>query len=111
MPRPLEKMIVVCQNERPPERESCTPGGGAAFLDALQRELKQRRLKHRFRAVGSTCLGACEGGPHCVVWPDNVWYAGFSAADACEIVEQHLLGGRPVERLRAAWPPARGEAS
>lgn len=106
MVRPL-RMILVCQNERPPEvRVSCKPTGGADFLAAVRKELVERGLKGSLRAVGSTCLGACEGGPHAVVYPDNVWYSGFSAADAREIVEEHLVGGRPVERLRVAWPPA-----
>jgi (2Fe-2S) ferredoxin len=35
-----------------------------------------------------------------VVYPDNVWYAGVQAADLDEIVQSHILGGKPVERLR-----------
>ena len=38
--------------------------------------------------------------------PDNVWYAGFTAADAREVLEEHLIGGRPVERLRVQGPDA-----
>jgi (2Fe-2S) ferredoxin len=37
-----------------------------------------------------------------VVYPEAVWYGGVTAADAAEIVEQHLVNGRPVERLRIA---------
>ena len=105
MVRP-QRMILVCQNERPPEaRVSCKLSGGEEFLAALRAELLSRGMKGPLRAVGTTCLGACEGGPHAVVYPDNVWYAGFTAADAVEIVEDHLVGGRPVERLRVAGPP------
>jgi (2Fe-2S) ferredoxin len=35
-----------------------------------------------------------------VVYPEDVWYAGVRAEDVQEIVESHLLGGRPVDRLR-----------
>lgn len=99
-------MILVCQNERPPEvRVSCKPAGGEEFLAALRRALVTRGLKGPLRAVGTTCLGACEGGPHAVVYPDNVWYAGFTAADADEIVSEHLVGGRPVARLQVPSPP------
>jgi (2Fe-2S) ferredoxin len=37
-----------------------------------------------------------------VVYPDAVWYGGVKPGDAAEIVEQHLVGGRPVERLRVS---------
>ncbi|HEX9795296.1 MAG TPA: 2Fe-2S iron-sulfur cluster-binding protein [Planctomycetota bacterium] len=104
MVRP-QRILVVCQNARPPEaRASCAPTGGEAFLAAVRCELKKHGLKGPLRAVGSSCLGVCEGGPHCVVFPDAIWYSGFTAEDAREIVEEHLLGGRPVERLRAPGP-------
>ena len=100
-----QRIIVVCQNERPPgARECCAHNGSAELLAALRRVLKERGLKGQLRAVGSTCLGACEGGPHAVVYPDGVWYAGLGEADAAEIVERHLVGGEPVDRLRVAAP-------
>ena len=44
--------------------------------------------------------GPCFEGPTIVVYPEAVWYVGVTAADVPEIVEQHMSGGRPVERLR-----------
>ncbi|TAH34628.1 MAG: (2Fe-2S) ferredoxin domain-containing protein [Planctomycetota bacterium] len=99
------RMILVCQNERAAGKESCRPSGGDALLAAFKLALKERGLKGALRAVGTSCLGQCAGGPHCVVWPEGVWYRGLQAADVAEIVEQHLVGGRPVERLRAPAPP------
>jgi (2Fe-2S) ferredoxin len=100
-----ERVIFVCQNVRPSEmRVSCGPTGGDAFLAAMRRELKERGLKGPLRAVGTSCLGLCEGGPHAVVYPDGVWYSGFEAADAAEILDEHLIGGRPVERLLGSDP-------
>lgn len=46
------------------------------------------------------CLDACEYGPSLVVYPDEVWYGGVTVADVPEIIEEHIIGGRPVERLR-----------
>ena len=37
-----------------------------------------------------------------VVYPDAVWYGGVTASDVAEIVDQHLVGGQPVTRLRLA---------
>ena len=46
------------------------------------------------------CFGLCKHGPNAVVYPGGVWYAGLSEEDAPEVVESHLRGGEPVERLR-----------
>ena len=46
------------------------------------------------------CFSQCGHGPMMVVYPDNVWYAGVKGEDLDEIVQSHILGGRPVERLR-----------
>ena len=54
------------------------------------------------RANKSGCLDQCEHGPTVVVYPDAVWYGGVTEADVAEIVERHLVGGEPVERLRLA---------
>ena len=50
------------------------------------------------------CLGPCFDGPMMVVYPDAVWYGGGHPDDVPEIVEKHVLGGQPVERLRFATP-------
>lgn len=51
------------------------------------------------RANRSGCLDQCEHGPCVVVYPEGIWYGGVAVADVATIVEEHLLGGRPVRRL------------
>jgi (2Fe-2S) ferredoxin len=46
------------------------------------------------------CLDRCDEGPVAVVYPEGVWYTYVDQADVDEIVEEHLLNGRVVERLR-----------
>jgi (2Fe-2S) ferredoxin len=41
----------------------------------------------------------CEVGPTVAVYPDAVWYGGVTPADVDEIIDSHIIGGRPVERL------------
>jgi (2Fe-2S) ferredoxin len=48
----------------------------------------------------TSCLGPCPLGPMMVVYPDAVWYSRVKEDDVTEIVEQHLVGGKPVERLK-----------
>ena len=59
-------------------------------------------IADRVRINKSLCLDQCEHGPTVVVYPEAVWYGFVRPEDAAEIVEQHLVGGRPVERLRLA---------
>ena len=45
------------------------------------------------------CLDRCAGGPVAVVYPDETWYTYVDKSDIDEIVDSHLVGGKPVERL------------
>ena len=105
MSRPAQH-VFVCQNERPAAgRPSCGGRGSAALFTALQREVGARpALWGRVAITGCACLGPCFEGPALVVYPEGVWYAGATAADAAEIVEHHLAGGQVVERLRYRFP-------
>ena len=55
------------------------------------------------------CLGLCKHGPNAVVYPGGVWYLGLRGEDVPEIVERHLEGGEPVERLAAGFRPRERE--
>jgi (2Fe-2S) ferredoxin len=68
----------------------------------LQQLSKAAGLGGKVRINKSGCLDQCEHGPTVVVYPEAVWYGNVKPEDAAEIVEEHLVGGRPVERLRLA---------
>ncbi len=104
--------VFVCENLRPDgdPRGSCAAKGSPAIREALKAELKKRGLKGMVRANSAGCLDACATGPSVVVYPEGIWYGGVTVADVPEIVESHLVGGRPVERLRLRALEA-GEAS
>lgn len=97
-----KKHIFICTNERPPghPKGCCKEKGSEEILNALKKELAARGLKDEVRANKSGCLDACEFGVSIVVYPDAVWYGGVTKNDVKEIVEQHIIGGTPVERLR-----------
>jgi (2Fe-2S) ferredoxin len=103
MPK-FEKHIFVCGNQRPPgnPRGCCDPAAEARLQKLFKQKLAQHGLKGRVRANQSGCLDQCEHGPTVVVYPEAVWYGAVKESDVDEIVESHILGGRPVERLRIA---------
>lgn len=101
---PFERHVFVCLNARPADapRPSCTGDGTSALHVRLQQLAREAGLGARVRINKSGCLDQCEHGPTVVVYPDAVWYGGVQPEDAEEIVREHLVGGRPVERLRIA---------
>lgn len=94
--------VFFCLNRREDGRDCC------AAHDA---ERLQAYAKDRVKALGlagegkvrinrAGCLDRCEHGPVAVVYPEAIWYTFVDEQDIDEIVDSHLVGGRPVERLR-----------
>lgn len=100
MPK-FEKHIFICTNQRPQghAKGSCNPGGGGELHQLFKAGVARRGLKGRVRANKSGCLDQCEHGPTVVVYPDAVWYGGVSPADVDEILDSHIVGNQPVDRL------------
>ena len=97
--------VFVCTGK------SCSAVDSAAVRDAFERELKARELQYGKVAKGcnpngsvvlTECgsVGFCAIGAAVMIYPDGVWYAQVRASDVPEIVEEHLVNGRPVERLK-----------
>jgi (2Fe-2S) ferredoxin len=101
---PFERHIFVCQNVRPQgaPRVSCTSDGNSELAPRLKKLAKEAGLDGLVRINKAGCLDQCEHGPVVVVYPEAVWYGHVQPEDAEEIVAEHLVAGRPVERLRLA---------
>ena len=94
------KHVFVCIANRPPTAgSSCGARDSAGVIEKLQFALMEGGLMEKVRVNGCTCLGPCEDGVNLVVYPDAVFYAKVTPEDVPEIVEKHLAGGLPVERL------------
>ena len=100
MPK-FEHHIFICGNQRPVghPRGCCDPTGHAKLQKLFKQKLAERGLKGRVRANQSGCLDQCEHGPNIVVYPEAVWYGRVTEADVDEIIDSHIVGGKPVERL------------
>lgn len=101
-PHKLKAHIFVCTNERQAghPRGSCKACGSEELVHAFKTELARAGLAGQVRAQRAGCLDTCEFGPSVVVYPDNVWYGRVGQGDVAEIVQGHLVEGRPVERLK-----------
>lgn len=100
----FERHVFVCHNVRPAEapRPCCSSDGKSELHACLNQLTKDAGLGGRVRINKSGCLDQCEHGATMVVYPEAVWYGAVKPEDAEEIVREHLVGGRPVERLRIA---------
>ncbi len=103
MPK-FEHHVFICTNKRDEEadRPSCARQGSEKLKSAFKDAVKEAGLKGKVRANELGCLDQCEHGPVVVVYPDAVWYGFVRVKDVEEIVREHLVHGRPVERLKLA---------
>jgi NADH-quinone oxidoreductase subunit F len=86
----------------------CIASGALEVGAALREQIERQGLQGEIQVIESGCLGPCAVGPVAAVYPDGVFYQGICPDDAAEIVEEHLLKGRVVERLVRKTP--KGEA-
>ena len=92
--------VFCCTNQRPEGhlRGSCAERGSIDLRDYMKARAKEMGLSGiRINAAG--CLDRCELGPTVVVYPDGIWYPMETRQDVDEILEQHLKGGKTVQRL------------
>lgn len=91
--KPLVKHVLVCGNA------DCADRGSVALIEALRRRLAELGKEKLFRVTRTSCMGRCGEGPTVAVYPDGIWYRGVQAADANELVSEHLEGDRLIARL------------
>lgn len=99
-----QQHIFFCVNDRGPDsdRPSCNRCGSGEIRDYAKQRIKElgRSGAGKIRVNQSGCLDRCEEGPVCVVYPEGTWYTYVDEFDIDEIIESHLLNGKPVERLK-----------
>ncbi|PXV60217.1 NADH-quinone oxidoreductase subunit NuoF [Halanaerobium congolense] len=77
----------------------CVSSGAKTIKESLEEELAANDLTNEIKIVETGCHGFCEKGPIMIVYPEGVFYCELNSDDVAEIVEEHLLKGRTVERL------------
>jgi len=77
----------------------CTSSGSVKIKDAMEAEIIAKGLEEEVKVVLTGCFGLCALGPIMIIYPEGTFYSNVKAEDVPEIVSEHLLKGRPVERL------------
>ncbi len=99
--------VFFCTNLREDGSQCCGQLGAAEVRDYMKRRCKELGIHGAGQARINTagCMDRCGEGPVVAVYPDGVWYTYVDRSDIDEIIEQHLLHGRIVERLRLPDSP------
>lgn len=95
--------VFFCCNQRDPGAKVCCNAAGASEMrDYAKQRIRDLKLSgpDNVRINMAGCLDRCEEGPCIVVYPEEVWYTYVDKTDIDEIIDEHLVHGRVVERLR-----------
>ena len=94
--------VFFCCNQREPGAACCNNHGAGAMKDYAKDRIGELGLKGKgkVRINSAGCLDRCDEGPVLVIYPEGVWYTYVDQTDIDEIVEEHLVHGRVVERLK-----------
>ena len=89
----IRSQVLICGGT------GCTSSGSQQIQDAFEAGIEKYNLEDEIKLVRTGCFGLCELGPVVIVYPDGTFYSRVTVDDVDEIVTEHLLKGRRVERL------------
>ena len=89
----VRSQVLICGGT------GCTSSGSVNIHKALDEELERRGLQDQVKVVQTGCFGLCANGPIMIIYPEGTFYSHVKVEDVPEIVSEHLLGGRTVDRL------------
>ena len=89
----IRSHVLVCGGT------GCTSSGSMKIISKFSEELAKQGLSDEIKVVQTGCFGLCALGPVVIVYPEGTFYSRVTEEDVPEIVEEHLLKGRLVQRL------------
>ena len=103
-----QQHVFICTNKRDNGKQCCADGNAMALFQYAKAKIKAlgQSGQGKIRINSAGCLDRCAEGPALVIYPEGVWYSYKTQADIDEIIEQHVLQGKVVERLLLPANPA-----
>ena len=103
--RPEHVQILTCGGT------GCKASNSAAIAENLKASLEKYGMADKVEVITTGCFGFCEKGPIVKILPDNTFYTKVTPEDADEIVREHIVGGKKVERLLYVDPETNASVS
>ncbi|MDD4746253.1 MAG: NADH-quinone oxidoreductase subunit NuoF [Salinivirgaceae bacterium] len=97
--------ILVCGGT------GCRAAQGLAITESLKKEIDENNLNDTVQVIETGCFGFCEKGPIVKIMPDNTFYVQVKPEDTKEIIAEHVIKGRKVERLLFVDPDKKEKVS
>ncbi|KPM47284.1 (2Fe-2S) ferredoxin domain-containing protein [Jiulongibacter sediminis] len=95
-----KKHVFICTNDKPAPKKCCGSEKGMELVEAFKASLTEKGLQKEIRAQRAGCLDTCAFGPSVVVYPEGIFYGKVTPEDVEEIVNEHLINDKPVDRLK-----------
>ncbi|MBI3773785.1 MAG: (2Fe-2S) ferredoxin domain-containing protein [Gammaproteobacteria bacterium] len=94
--------IFFCTNQRDDGQACCQDHKAQEMRDYCKKRVKALNLngKGQVRVNNAGCMDRCDEGPVMVVYPEGTWYTYVDKDDIDDIIDQHLVNGQPVDRLK-----------
>ena len=89
----IRSQVLICGGT------GCTSSGSVTLIEEFEKRIEENGLSEEVKIVKTGCFGLCALGPVVIVYPDGTFYSRVQKDDVAEIVSEHLLKGRTVERL------------